>query len=904
MSNIENNDINDTKEIVQEVTPSVSSGNDGIENSEISELATAEVVKAEATEEVAPTVSSVDDEKYVIVYEKGMNEIEKRKKLDKFLAPYFTNAIKEVLHRNDIEVTEEITYNPQTIRDYFSSKGLEEKSIVSLISNIEDKRPKLSNYLLEWEDPLHARLKTDEDRREEMPDDEEDSSAILFNDPDPKKNIANFNKSINEEYGINIEITKELANDEKALIDYLDSTCPELLKEKKEQLVRTVSSAREIFNKTEYDKYEIPYGFRMNLSGIYKIEHKEKKDGSMVEIPVMLAQRAIYITSKFKNFDKNVSLKEKEFLGIEIHHKSGKIEELVVTPEDIFSKGKKGLGGLYNKKLLHFEDKEKDLAKFFVSFYDLNEDILNESIFADKNGWNADFTEFVFGNRVYFDGGFKEIHIPEKFKNDVTKGISSKGDIKEFERLTKPLFNTKAYRHLAYIAILSHVLRIIAAESVLINIYSQTTVGKTLICRLVMSQYGFAPEKGNNGLTKAASGSNAGFESVLYGYNDLPVFFDESKAEDEKEKNSAGLSIYNVVNGLSRNLANQDNTVKNSRDHTNSVFMTSEYEIVKSTDQQGKQVRTRFLEAEEYIPKLDSGDIIDIETAMSDHYGLFTETIMEVIFKHKSELRQKYHEYQIKLNKKASTRIESRVVKFYASIMVGGFLFKETLKILNEKYGTTFEIQNFEETEEYFLDLELKDRPVETLEIATLKTIWGLVNSDYEKHFANVIPSSQSRIGWLETNSKTARYELVILKDKLMDEILKDRKESFNQMCKAWNKLKVINPYPRGTRGNAYTRPKNYSTSDDKSLSGDVVVFYVDRLLVKLGLTPKDALKNLGLDGEYIGDSEEQDAEDKPAIILPDFSTDTEKPSTPERHKEMSDEIVAKMKSEREALLS
>lgn len=594
-------------------------------------------------------------------------------------------------------------------------------------------------------------------------------------------------------------------------------------------------------------------------------------------------------------------MKEKEFLGIEIHSKNGKIEELVVTPEDIFTKGKKGLGGLYNKKLLHFEDKEKDLAKFFVSFYDLNEDILKESVFADKNGWNADFTQFVFGNRVYFEGGFKDIHIPEKFKNDVTKGISSKGDIKEFERLTQKLFNTKAYRHLSYIAILSLVLRIIGAESILINIYSQTTVGKTLICRLVMSQYGFAPEKGNNGLVHAAAGSKSGFESLLYGYNDRPVYFDESKSEDKEEKNSAGLSIYDIVNGLSRILSNQDNTVKNSRDHTNCVFMTSEFPIINTTDQQGKQVRTRFIEAETYIPDMGIEDIKLLEDAMVDHYGLFSETIMEIIFKYKDELRDLYKKYQTELSKKGLTKIESRISKFYASIMLGGFLFEKTLERLNEKYGTTFEIQGFEETEKHFFEEELNERPVETLDITTLKTILNLVNSEYEKYFANVIPPSQPRIGWLETNSKTNRYELVILKDKLMNEVLKDRKESFNQMCKAWNKLEVINPYSRGDRGNKYTRPKIYSTSDGKSLSGDVVVFYVDRLLVILGLTPKDVLKNLGTDGEYERDNK-HGAEDKTAVVLPDFSTDIEKPSTPERHKEMSDEMVAKMRSESEAL--
>ena len=69
MSNLENNENSGTKEIVEEVTPSVSSGNDGIESSEIasadiSEQATAEVVKAETTEEVAPSVSSAKEPVY------------------------------------------------------------------------------------------------------------------------------------------------------------------------------------------------------------------------------------------------------------------------------------------------------------------------------------------------------------------------------------------------------------------------------------------------------------------------------------------------------------------------------------------------------------------------------------------------------------------------------------------------------------------------------------------------------------------------------------------------------------------------------------------------------------------------------------------------------------------------
>lgn len=851
MSNIENNDNNDTKEILEEVTPSVSTGNDGIESSEISELATTEVVKAEATEEVAPTVSSTNDEKieYIQLFEEGLKHPDKMRKFIEFTLSLVMRDCDDLKNRDYIKLTPENSISKKIFRNYLKEVGndeggdWEETELDELINHIAYTRSQvLSQYGCDEKGIIILSFKAQE----------EANVRRLEKLKKHTSELGQLTESIKETYNVNLEITKEHILKPEKLEEYIHTSCSHLHEKYQAELIAIIGSAKNILLENDFDKYIIPEGYKVDFdNGIQKVEIKTTVDKKGIsrtwEACKTICYRPVYINTKFKNFnEKQKNKDEKIYLGIVVFDTNGYSKEVIVTREDLFNKKK--LLGLIEKGLLITDEFVSSLAKFFTAYYNENENKLGSGVFAERNGWNSDFTRFVVGDRVYFEGGFEDIHIPENYRESVTRGFTSKGDIKEFERLTKSLFNNNSYRHLSYIAILALVLEIIGAESILINIYSQSAVGKTTICRLVMTQYGFVPERGENGLSRPAAGSEAGIEALLHNYNDLPIFFDEKKNEDGNEKNSNGLSVYNAVSGLSRNLANKDNTVKKSRDHINTVLITSEYPIVNENDQRGKQARTRFHEAEEYIPKLDPKDVINLDIAMSDHYGLFIETIMETIFKHKNELKELYHAYQLEIIDKEASKMENRISKFYASIMIGGFLFEKTLERLNEKYGTTFEVQDFKETEREFLKTEFNENPVTSLEKITIEKLWYTVGKFRESSFADEIPKTGTRMGWIEYNSHTGRNELLVLKGALK-EILKDKKESFSQMCKAWNQVEAVNPYPRGGR-NTYVRDKLYESDDGKRIKEQVVVFYIDKIYEILDIDPSEFKKPIDLDGE------------------------------------------------------
>ncbi|AAM05302.1 hypothetical protein [Methanosarcina acetivorans] len=208
--------------------------------------------------EVTPTESTTDDENYVIVYKKGMKGNEKLRILDDFLATDLTDSVRKYLNRDDIELTGEITSDPQALRDYLMSRGVVDKKFIQTRELIEQERTILNYKLLVWEKGGQcARLKTDEDIKLKKPTPEERNPIPVCDLTNPEKSIEDLTTYINKEYGINIKLNKEFANDSNAFMKYLDSTCPGLSGEKKEQLVRTVFSARKIFRNTEYDIYKI-----------------------------------------------------------------------------------------------------------------------------------------------------------------------------------------------------------------------------------------------------------------------------------------------------------------------------------------------------------------------------------------------------------------------------------------------------------------------------------------------------------------------------------------------------------------------------------------------------------------------------------------------------------------------
>jgi uncharacterized protein (DUF927 family) len=551
------------------------------------------------------------------------------------------------------------------------------------------------------------------------------------------------------------EVTQPVDKREKAQIQYVFSgeNITEIVDSYKEETWNTenikkiITESREFFQREqsyinnivrEWKEYEVPAvengEYQIREPGIFKIietVNEEKKLNPSVTKDVCRTPFVLCGISEPLNDDS-------VYYKIRYATYSGDVKEFWASQSTLLSKKElktfflsKGINCPENSLLVETLDYiSRCIAEFGPRF--------KKEFSAKRNGWNADKSIFVLGNRGITAKGTVPVlavvdgkGFPELDKKGTVQGWVS--GIKSFLEYD----TTKIMRFKMYDAMTALLKAILGVESHCTDHYSNTSCGKTLSSWIALSMIGNAEQ-----MTIGAKSTQKGILVHVKDFSDLPILIDESS--------DAGDNLSDLVYTLTSNKDRVKSTVTGARDggeeyHT-TVMFTGERPIRDCLVNSGQQYRVTELHGT--LPNIPIKEINKVKQVIRDHHGHVIESYLEKVFGlcENDSLHALYDECLDSLPENTSN-IEGRSKNIFACIMVTGKILESVFKDIGMPNEDPVEI-----VKEYYQQCILNN-PVELEYIRALRLTLDWVHSEYGRFVEVDLEYDDST-----TRDRTRRY--------------------------------------------------------------------------------------------------------------------------------------------------
>jgi uncharacterized protein (DUF927 family) len=334
---------------------------------------------------------------------------------------------------------------------------------------------------------------------------------------------------------------------------------------------------------------------------------------------------------------------------------------------------------------------------------------------AKRNGWNADKSIFVLGNRGITAKGTQPVLAVANEKG--FPELDEKGDLQGWIDGVKQFLKhdtTKILRFKMHDSMTAPLKAILGVESHCTDHYSNTSCGKTLSSWIALSMIGDAEQ-----LTIGAKSTPKGILVHGRDFSDLPILIDESS--------DAGDNLADLVYTLTSNKGRVKSTVMGARDggeeyHT-TVMFTGERPIKDCLMNSGQQYRVTELCGT--LPDIPTKKINKVKQVIRDHHGHIVELYIKKIFelRENGSLYALYDECLDSLPENTSN-IEGRSKNIFACIMVAGKILESVFSDIGIPNENPVAIVN-----EYYQKC-IRDNPVELEFIRAIRLILDWVHSD------------------------------------------------------------------------------------------------------------------------------------------------------------------------------
>lgn len=228
---------------------------------------------------------------------------------------------------------------------------------------------------------------------------------------------------------------------------------------------------------------------------------------------------------------------------------------------------------------------------------------------------------------------------------------------------------------------ISYLTEVIDTNIILVNLFGNSTTGKSTICKFAVSLFGYPGIK-ENGLFFTYNATDNAIMKRMEGIYGLSVGIDELSMSDSKKNNM----VYKLYGGKNKERLNKDSSQKKNDGWLGSIFTNGEKSLIKSSSKNvGIQLRVIEVANMQWTKSAEHAEKIN-EVIMNNygHMGpMFAEFIMS---KDKDELKNKYDKsvkYLMKIFDKKSVKdnFTKRRVANYAMIYLTGKLFSEMFGI-------------------------------------------------------------------------------------------------------------------------------------------------------------------------------------------------------------------------------
>jgi uncharacterized protein (DUF927 family) len=414
---------------------------------------------------------------------------------------------------------------------------------------------------------------------------------------------------------------------------------------------------------------------------------------------------------------------------------------------------------------------------------------------AKRNGWNADKSIFVIGNRGITAKGTQPVLAVGSEKG--FPELDKKGTVQGWINGIKPFMEydtTKILRFKMYDSMTAPLKAILGVESHCTDHYSNTSCGKTLSSWIALSMIGDAEQ-----LTIGAKSTQKGILVHGRDFSDLAILIDESS--------DAGDDLADLVYTLTSNKGRVKSTVTGARDggeeyHT-TVMFTGERPIRDCLMNSGQQYRVTELCGT--LPDIATKEINKVKQAIRDHHGHVIELYIKKIFEFRENgsLYTMYDECLDSLPENVSN-IEGRSKNIFACIMVAGKILESVFADIGIPKENPVAIVN-----EYYQKC-IRDNPVELEYIRALRLILDWIHSEYGR-FGEVNPEFDD----ITTKDRSRRYGYIT--DEYIDIIGTEFTKKMKDEGFSPSKIKQ-DLLDRGIiLSNDKDRPGTYRTTRDKA---------------------------------------------------------------------------------------
>lgn len=319
---------------------------------------------------------------------------------------------------------------------------------------------------------------------------------------------------------------------------------------------------------------------------------------------------------------------------------------------------------------INFAEKRCKGVNEYLSYYlYANGEKIPELPITQKNGWKNNNRSFITGELSYSaDDTAKIINNGDRYINQALK---PHGEVAEWVKAVSGLMEYPNVRFKCYAALTAPILRLLNQQSFLVHNYDDSSVGKSTISNIAMSQIG-DPKT----LEYSANSTQVGAERLAETYTDLPLNLDETSVAKPEILKSI---VYMLANERGKTRGNRESQLREVSTWKTVCLTTGETSITGDTTFTGAKLRIVeiFGGIGAYVPEL-----VDKAKGIYEHSGHVLPLYLKYVFENKKELNKKFTEYRDLFKKETSgaTGMDARLIDTFAAITTAGYIVEMVYK--------------------------------------------------------------------------------------------------------------------------------------------------------------------------------------------------------------------------------
>ena len=398
--------------------------------------------------------------------------------------------------------------------------------------------------------------------------------------------------------------------------------------------------------------------YLITINGTYavNVEVKDNQTWKVRDIKC-ISSTPFWVSAISRDVSKNES-----FLHISYLQES-KVNEIVIPEQEISSPSLASL--LSSFDITAMDDGKTRSLNMYLSRSTACKDDIAKKYISTSCVWHN-------GRHIPYSCDNVALHSKSQGHQQLIDGITSiKGNLDNEIKLANLLSQFTIPRIVMCAAFAGMIIRLIDAQNFTIDLWGESSHGKSVILRAVASFFG-DPSK----IIKDWDSTQVGLERYFSFLADMPAFLDDG--HKYRYKNSDIVHMYG--NGSGRSRGRRDIGLRMMDTWRGVLISTSEMSVVSDATHSGSSARAitlPILPGHDILgPKSSkSKDIIlEIERLSAFNHGNLARAFVQTIQGQEEWLKKQYEYYLMEFRSQAKTPYATRAAGYFASIMVAAIM--------------------------------------------------------------------------------------------------------------------------------------------------------------------------------------------------------------------------------------